>query len=279
LFFEGYFNLRANETAYSLLRRTGLTIGARGTYVYSIEGLAEFDYGVGSGWTYSVNGVFPPIAAANFNLHDGYRVEWLYTHSVTNDTGGGTNDTTEHPAETEPTPSPSPAPIPTPSPTPSADEETPPAPAPTEQAVPSPPEPWENPFADVSRTDWFYAYVRIMYERGLMTGVAKSIFAPNAQLSRAMLIHILWRSAGQPSATAQDFSDVAQGQWYVNSIRWARANGLVQGFCDGTFRPNAHITQDHFAAVLTNFGADARDVSGNRTITRAEAAKLLAAFQ
>ncbi|MCL2224015.1 MAG: S-layer homology domain-containing protein [Defluviitaleaceae bacterium] len=277
LFFEGYFDLNHNETAYSLLRRTGLAIGSRRAYVYSIGGLAEFDHGPASGWTYSVNGVFPARAADTFTLRNNYRVEWLYT-------GGDTplvsedeyeedeeeyeyEDLTEEetPAEEEP-------PYDTEEPT----RYTEPAQAPLpETPTPEAYQTWANPFADISETDWFYQYAKAMYTRGLMTGTAHGVFAPDTNLSRAMLIHILWRLNDTPITHSPDFSDVSPARWYTNAARWARANGIARGFTDGTFRPNAPITQAHFAAVLYNYAALDLTPHTNHTITRAEAARML----
>ena len=92
VFFEGYIDIAANETAYSLLRKTGLAIISRNGYVVSINGLAEFDYGPGSGWMFTVNGNFPDIASIQYVLGDGDRVEWLYTRDLGDDVGGGIGD-------------------------------------------------------------------------------------------------------------------------------------------------------------------------------------------
>ncbi|MCL2387441.1 MAG: DUF4430 domain-containing protein, partial [Defluviitaleaceae bacterium] len=168
--YEGYFNLTANETAFSLLNRTNLNIVTRGAYVVSIGGLREFDYGPQSGWMFTLNGVFPQFAAASAQLSNGDRVEWLFTINLGEDVGGGTlqppprpplnvateeNEEEEEEEEEELTP-------------PEADEEPAEAPA-TENNAPQETEneinetvpivpitQWTNPFADVTPNDWFY---------------------------------------------------------------------------------------------------------------------------
>ena len=90
VFFEGEVEIEPNETAYSILHRTGLTIESRAGYVVSINGLAEFDYGPLSGWKFRINdGDFPPFAATQFPLQDGDTVEWVYTRDLGEDVGGG----------------------------------------------------------------------------------------------------------------------------------------------------------------------------------------------
>lgn len=109
------------------------------------------------------------------------------------------------------------------------------------------------PFTDVSECDWFYDPVCFVYSQGLMTGTSATTFEPNTHLSRAMLVAVLHRLEGSPQASAGDFTDVADGDWYAQAVNWAASVGVVNGFDDGTFQPNAAITREQLAAILCNY--------------------------
>ena len=111
------------------------------------------------------------------------------------------------------------------------------------------------PFTDVSEGDWFYDPVCYVYRQGLMTGTSATTFEPNTSLSRAMLVAVLHRLEGSPQASAGDFSDVADGDWYAQAVNWAASVGVVNGFDDGTFQPNTAITREQLAAILRNYNA------------------------
>ena len=111
------------------------------------------------------------------------------------------------------------------------------------------------PFTDVSEGDWFYDPVCYVYSQGLMTGTSATTFEPNTHLTRAMLVAMLHRLEGSPAASGGDFTDVADGDWYAEAVNWAASVGVVNGFDDGTFRPNTAITREQMAAILRNFAA------------------------
>jgi len=110
-------------------------------------------------------------------------------------------------------------------------------------------------FTDVNSGHWFFDYVMNVYDNGLMIGTSHNEFSPNAPLTRAMIVTILWREAGAPvvGGTSQ-FSDVAtSGTWYADAIRWAAANDVVLGFGDGNFRPGQNVTRQHLALILARY--------------------------
>ena len=111
----------------------------------------------------------------------------------------------------------------------------------------------ELPFTDVSADDWFYDPVCYVYSQELMTGTSATTFEPNTSLSRAMLVAVLHRLEGSPQASVCDFTDVAEGDWYAQAVNWAASVGVVNGFDDGTFQPNAAITREQMAAILRNY--------------------------
>ena len=124
------------------------------------------------------------------------------------------------------------------------------------------------PFIDVHPGDWFYDPVCFVYENGLMTGTSATTFEPNTSLSRAMLVAVLHRLEGSPQASGGDFTDVADGDWYAQAVNWAASVGVVNGFDDGTFQPNAAITREQMAAILRNYAAyKGLDVSASGSLS------------
>jgi len=229
------FDLNPNETVYSLLQRTGLTIVATGPasnrYVRSINGWGEFSDGPESGWMFRVNGVFPDQSPAQHVLQNGDRVEWLFTRDMGADLGGGP----EGPGQRPPA-------------GPGEDED----------------DEWENPFDDVVYGRWYHNYVRFVSENELMVGTAPGQFSPQTSLSRAMVVTILWRLADEPTASGGNaFHDVGSERWYTEAIVWASANRIVQGFGDGRFGPADDVTREQMAVILRNFAAyQELDVTG-----------------
>ncbi|MDR0905711.1 MAG: S-layer homology domain-containing protein [Oscillospiraceae bacterium] len=113
---------------------------------------------------------------------------------------------------------------------------------------------WENPFKDVKETDWFYDAVKFVTSRGLFNGVSATEFAPNAQMTRAMLATVLYRVEGEPAVTsANPYTDVKSGEWYTNAIIWASENGIVNGYGDGIFGTEDNITREQIVTILYRY--------------------------
>ena len=109
-------------------------------------------------------------------------------------------------------------------------------------------------FSDVSESDWFYEAVTYVSENGLMTGVANDRFAPNATLSRAMMVTILYRLEDQPQVSGQsDFADVPADTWYTDAVAWATEQGIVNGVENNCFAPNDGLTREQMAVILYRF--------------------------
>ena len=117
-------------------------------------------------------------------------------------------------------------------------------------------------FQDVRPGDWCYDAVRWAFEAGLMNGTAATAFTPNTPTTRGQIVAILYRLEGSPAMGANRFSDVAPGAYYAAAVSWASANGIVNGYSDGTFRPNNLITREQLAAFLYRYASQkGRDVS------------------
>jgi hypothetical protein len=113
-----------------------------------------------------------------------------------------------------------------------------------------------EPFDDVKETDWFYEAVNYVFENGLMNGTAALMFSPDTNLSRAMIVTILWRLEDEPVISGKNaFNDVSTGQWYSDAIEWANANGIVEGYGNEAFGPNDDITREQLAAILCRYAA------------------------
>ena len=112
------------------------------------------------------------------------------------------------------------------------------------------------PFGDVTVSDWFYDDVRYVYANGIMDGTSSDRFAPNAPLTRAMIVTILYRMAGSPAMSgASDFKDVDSNKWFAKAVAWAAANGIVNGYGSGLFGPNDPVTREQLAAILYRYTA------------------------
>lgn len=110
------------------------------------------------------------------------------------------------------------------------------------------------PFVDVNAADWFCEAVRYVYARGMMGGTGANTFSPGGTTTRAMIVTILHRLEGTPEAGAGTaFTDVAGGAYYAQSVAWASANGIVNGFEDGSFRPGEAITREQMAAIFMRY--------------------------
>ncbi len=134
-----------------------------------------------------------------------------------------------------------------------------------ETEAPETEEPAALPFEDVAADAWYYNDVAYVYANGLMNGTSDTTFEAEAELTRAMLVTTLWRLEGEPEADAAAFTDVAADQWYTAAINWAAANGIVNGYEDGTFAPDKAITREEAIAVLARYaalkGVDTADVA------------------
>ena len=125
------------------------------------------------------------------------------------------------------------------------------------------------PFPDVTEGDWFYDAVRYAYENSLMDGVGDSLFAPNSETTRAQLVTILYRLAGEPEPGGDSgFADVETGTWYTDAVAWAAENGIVNGTTDTTFAPGEDITREQLVTVLYRYAeSKGYDVSASADLS------------
>ena len=137
----------------------------------------------------------------------------------------------------------------------------------------APPEDQET-FSDVPKGKWYHDAVEEMVQEGVFTGVTGFSFAPDQNMTRAMLVTTLYRLAGSPSVEeARAFPDVDGSSWYGPAAAWAKANGVARGDEAGRFRPNEAISRQDLMVILhRTAGAPRASASLNRFADRASAA-------
>lgn len=115
-------------------------------------------------------------------------------------------------------------------------------------------------FTDLDAKAWYHEGVDYALTNGLMNGVGGGKFEPDGQLTRAQLVTVLYRAAGEPDTGKQvnPFTDVADDTWYTKAVIWAANNGIVNGVAKNTFAPDDSITREQIAAMLYRYaGAEA----------------------
>ena len=113
-----------------------------------------------------------------------------------------------------------------------------------------------KPFTDVDTTQWYHDGIDYVILAGLFNGTSDTIFEPNTDMTRAMLVTVLWRLDQKPDATISSlFADVAAGTWYTDAVAWAAENDIVKGYDADTFGPNDPITREQMAAILYRYAS------------------------
>lgn len=126
---------------------------------------------------------------------------------------------------------------------------------------------------DVKKTDWFYSAVEYVAQKDYMIGVTDDLFAPYRDLSRAMFVTILHRLDGEPSVdTRAIFKDVPADAWCADSVSWAVQNGIVYGFNEEQFAPDAPVTRQQMCVMMIRF-LDYRAKKDNVTFKTTNQAK------
>ncbi len=120
--------------------------------------------------------------------------------------------------------------------------------------VPEEVQPDTLPFDDVSAGAWYRKAVEYAYEKGIMSGTGENMFLPNIEITRGMIVSIIWRLEGSPVVNyAINFSDVDPSMYYSEAVRWAVSQGIANGMGDGTFGGYNNITREQLAVMLYNY--------------------------
>ena len=119
----------------------------------------------------------------------------------------------------------------------------------------TPPPTWNNTLIDVSASDWFYADAQYVYENGLFKGTSDTTFEPEASMTRGMMVTVLGRLAGIDFSnySGASYDDVAISAYYAPYIKWASANGIVNGVGDNKFNPDDTISRQDLATIIHRY--------------------------
>lgn len=126
------------------------------------------------------------------------------------------------------------------------------------------------PFSDVAESAWYYTAVEFAWQNSLFAGATDTTFAPNAPMTRAMLVAVLWRMDGRPETggTGTTFADVPDSQYYTQAVCWASENGIVAGMSETRFNPNGNVTREQIAAIIYRYARfKGYDTSGNADLS------------
>lgn len=112
----------------------------------------------------------------------------------------------------------------------------------------------EPPYEDVTPDDWYYKFVRDVYQKNLMSGYSDTIFGAEDNLQRAQFATILWRIAGCPDAIYKAiYSDVPNNQYYTTAVMWASENNIVAGYTNNKFGTYDNITREQIATLMYRY--------------------------
>ncbi len=230
-------------------------------YISEINGLEEFAHTPTSGWMFTVGGKLTETGCRDTKVTSNTTVIWYYTDDYTKEKGsekyssssssGGASLVTGN--SSAGSASGSSAPVPEkPSETPADTENKPDESTSTPVSYP-----------DVSEKDWFYEAVQYVSEKGLMQGTGEG-FAPDDEVSRAILVTVLYRLEGAEYTGASAFADVAADAWYAPAVAWAADTGIVKGYSETAFGPEDTVTREQMATILHRYMAskDAADAEG-----------------
>ena len=113
-----------------------------------------------------------------------------------------------------------------------------------------------SPFSDVSTSAYYYEAVKWAQKRGITGGIGNGLFGPNQPCTRAQIVTFLWRAAGSPVVNyAMNMSDVPEGSYYAEAVRWALSEGITTGTTENTFSPDSECTRAQAVAFLFRYAA------------------------
>ena len=113
-----------------------------------------------------------------------------------------------------------------------------------------------SPFSDVSTSAYYYEAVKWAQEKGITGGIGNGLFGPNQPCTRAQIVTFLWRAAGSPVVNyTMNMSDVPEGSYYAEAVRWALSEGITTGTTENTFSPDSECTRAQAVAFLFRYAA------------------------
>ena len=108
-----------------------------------------------------------------------------------------------------------------------------------------------SPFSDVSTSAYYYEAVKWAQEKGITGGIGNGLFGPNQPCTRGQIVTFLWRAAGSPVVNyLMPFTEVDEGAYYAEAVRWAASTGIVTGLTETTFGTDSVCTRAQAAAMI-----------------------------
>ncbi len=130
---------------------------------------------------------------------------------------------------------------------------------------------YKDDFQDINKDNWYYKAVKFAYENNYMSGISKTSFQPNGDVSRAQVVSILYRLSGDKAlAFDNTFADVEAGRWYTNAVNWANKKGIVSGVGNNKFAPNRKLTREEFITILYRYSQKYQKQQINKTADLSE---------
>lgn len=112
-------------------------------------------------------------------------------------------------------------------------------------------------FSDVTKDAWYAEAVDYVVSNKLMSGYSGTEFGPDDNLSRAMVVQVLYNKEGQPAVSDKHgFNDVSANDWFNNAVTWGTQKGVMSGYGGGKFAPNDNVTLEQIAVILWNYSGN-----------------------
>ena len=114
------------------------------------------------------------------------------------------------------------------------------------------------PFTDVATTASYYSDIALLYQDNIISGTSETTFSPNQNITRGMIVTLLYRMEGQPMVNKElsAFSDIPDTAYFANAVVWAEKYQYISGYGNGEFGPNDPITREQLATILQRYCID-----------------------
>ena len=126
----------------------------------------------------------------------------------------------------------------------------------------------DGPYLDTPASAWYAEAVKYCTNAGLMNGTGKGSFMPKKEMTRAMLVQVLYNLSGEKTAS-QGFRDVPKGKWFSDAVNWAAANGIVNGKTKDLFGPNDPVTREQMVVILHRYAQRFGPAEGDPSVLAA----------
>lgn len=122
-----------------------------------------------------------------------------------------------------------------------------------------------QPFEDVPANAWYLDSLIYVYEKGYMDGISSDAFNPDGELTRGMLVTVLYRMSGSPDVSGQSsgFADVSENRFFTDAVIWAKRNGIVNGITTTKFAPDDPLTREQAVTIFYRYCVNYKGADGS----------------